>query len=51
VTDTSGRFAIPSLPPGTYTVEAWHERLGVLTGQVSLDATDTKTLTFTYRAS
>jgi hypothetical protein len=51
VTDGSGRFSIPHLPPGTYTVEIWHERLGTQTQQVTVAATDTKDLTFTYRVS
>lgn len=28
VTDKAGRFVIRDIPPGTYTVEAWHEKLG-----------------------
>ncbi len=28
VTDEQGRFTIDNIPPGTYTVEAWHEALG-----------------------
>ncbi len=28
VTDARGRFAIPEIPPGRYTLKAWHERLG-----------------------
>jgi plastocyanin len=51
VTDSSGRFSIPHLPPGTYTVEIWHERLGTQTQQVTVAATDTKDLTFTYKVS
>jgi plastocyanin len=51
VTDSSGRFSIPHLPPGTYTVETWHERLGTQVQQVTVAATDTKDLTFTYKVS
>lgn len=51
VTDASGHFSIPSLPPGTYTIETWHERLGTQTQQVTVAAKDTKDLTFTYKAS
>ena len=28
VTGTDGAFSLPNLPPGTYTVEAWHEAGG-----------------------
>ena len=28
VADEKGAFTIDSLPPGTYTVKVWHERLG-----------------------
>ena len=28
VTDKDGKFDLKNLPPGTYTIEAWHEKLG-----------------------
>jgi plastocyanin len=31
VTGPDGKFSIPKLPPGEYTVEAWHEKLGTKT--------------------
>jgi plastocyanin len=31
VSGSDGSFAIEKLPPGTYTLEAWHERLGTRT--------------------
>lgn len=34
VTDASGRFRIEDVPPGRYTLEVWHERLGTLTREV-----------------
>jgi plastocyanin len=51
VTDGGGRFSIPQLPPGTYTIEAWHERLGTQTQQITVAAKDAKTLDFTFKAS
>jgi plastocyanin len=51
VTDGSGRFSIPQLPAGTYTIEIWHERFGPQTQQVTVVAKETKDLTFTYKAS
>ena len=32
----TGAFALRNLPPGTYTIEAWHERLGTQTQQVTV---------------
>jgi hypothetical protein len=51
VTDDSGRFSLPPLPPGTYTIEIWHERLGTQTQQITVAAKDTKDLTFNYKVS
>ena len=51
VSDNDGRFALPKLPPGTYTIEIWHERFGTQTQQVTVTANETKDLTFTYKAS
>ena len=28
MTDKDGKFELKGLPPGTYTIEAWHEKLG-----------------------
>ncbi|MBI4386782.1 MAG: hypothetical protein HY551_05320, partial [Elusimicrobia bacterium] len=37
VTDLDGAYEIRGLPPGKYVLEAWHERLGVLTRAVTVD--------------
>jgi plastocyanin len=43
-----GKFLIKGLPPGTYTVEAWHEKLGTQTGTVTVGAGETKTQDFNF---
>ena len=37
------------LPPGTYTIEAWHEKLGTQTASVTLGAKETKEIAFTFK--
>jgi hypothetical protein len=51
VSDEGGRFSIGQLPPGTYTLEFWHERFGTATRQITVAARETRDLTFTYKAS
>jgi plastocyanin len=51
VSDEAGRFSIGHLPPGTYTLEFWHERFGTATQQVTVSAQETRDLTFSYKAS
>jgi plastocyanin len=46
-----GTFTIGNVPPGTYTLEAWHERYGVKTAQVTVDPNGTATVTFDYDAA
>ncbi|MBX6362262.1 MAG: carboxypeptidase regulatory-like domain-containing protein [Gemmatimonadetes bacterium] len=43
-----GKYTIGNLPPGTYTITAWHEKYGTKTQQVTLGPNETKTLDFTY---
>jgi len=50
VSGNSGTFAIKGLPPGTYTIEAWHERYGAQTATVTVAGTQTKTADFTFAA-
>lgn len=38
VTKEDGTFEIKGLPPGTYTIELWHEQLGTQTQSVTVDA-------------
>ena len=48
-TDKDGKFELKSLPPGTYTIEAWHEKLGATTQQGRLARKETKEITFTFK--
>ena len=49
-TDMDGKFELKTLPPGTYTIEAWHEKLGAQTASVTLGAKETKDISFTFKA-
>ena len=51
VTDASGAFELKGLPPGTYTLEAWHERFGTRSATVTLDPKGSRTATFSFAAS
>ena len=51
VTDANGHYEMPNVPPGTYVVEAWHERLGTISGNVTVAAKDAKTVDLTFRGS
>lgn len=48
VSDAEGSFAIKGLPPGTYTIEAWHETYGTKTASVTVTGTETKTADFSF---
>jgi plastocyanin len=51
VTKDGGRFELEGLPAGTYTIEAWHEKLGTETVRVTLAEKESKDITFTFRAA
>ena len=50
VTGTDGSFSIKGLPPGTYTIEAWHEKYGAQTATVTVAGTESKAQDFTFAA-
>jgi plastocyanin len=50
VTRDGGKFELANLPAGTYTVEAWHEKLGTQTQSVTLGEKETQDITFTFKA-
>ncbi len=51
VTGADGRFTLKDVPPGTYVVEAWHERFGSRTANVTLGPKETQTVAFTFGAT
>ena len=46
-TAPDGTFSIKGLPPGTYTIEAWHEKLGTQTQTVTAGAKQSKEIALT----
>ncbi len=50
VTSKDGSFSLKGLPPGTYTIEAWHEKLGTQTQTVTIGAKESKDVDFTFKA-
>jgi plastocyanin len=48
VTDGSGAFTLKGLPPGTYTVEVWHESLGTQTQSVTIGPQETRDVAFSF---
>ena len=51
VTANGGAFELKNLPAGTYTIEAWHEKLGTQTQSVTLAEKETKNISFTFKAT
>jgi len=49
VTDQSGSFGLKNLPPGTYTIKAWHEKLGTASQKVTVGAGESKALEFVFK--
>ncbi len=48
VTGADGAFTLNNVPPGTYTIEAVHEKYGNKTGRVTLSTKAAATIEFTY---
>jgi plastocyanin len=46
VTDNSGNFKLTDVPPGNYTVEVWHEKLGKNTQKVTVKAKEDAKVNF-----
>ncbi len=51
VSNGSGAFSLSTLPPGDYVIEAWHERYGTQTQNVTVTTGQTAEVTFTFSPS
>ena len=49
VTGEDGSFTIKGLPPGTYTIQTWHEKFGTRELQVTVGSKESKTVDFSYK--
>ena len=50
VTKEDGSFTLTGLPPGEYTLEAWHHKGGTLTQKIKVEAGEAKLPDFTFKA-
>jgi len=50
VSGGDGGFTLPNLPPGKYTLTAWHEAYGDQTQDVTISGNETKTINFVFKA-
>ena len=48
VTGPDGSFSLDGLPPGTYTIEAWHETLGTETQSVTIAEKEARDIEFSF---
>jgi len=49
VTNDQGAFEIKNLPPGNYVIEAWHEKYGTQTQNVTITGSEAKTVDFNFK--
>jgi plastocyanin len=50
VSQSDGTFLIKGVPPGRYTIEAWHETLGTATDRITVVEGQRATISFTFAA-
>jgi hypothetical protein len=50
VSKGGGDFKLPNLPPGKYTITAWHEDYGTQTADITITGNETKDVSFTFKA-
>jgi plastocyanin len=50
VTGNDGKFSLAGLPPGKYTVTAWHEKFGTLSQEIEITGSGAATANFVFKA-
>lgn len=50
ISSGDGSFTLPNLPPGKYTITAFHESYGDQSQEVTISGSETKTVSFTFKA-
>ena len=50
VTGKDGTFDLRNLPPGEYTLKAWHEKFGTMTQTVTIASGEAKKIDFVFKA-
>jgi hypothetical protein len=51
VTDSNGAFTLPNLPPGKYTITAWHELYGTQSKEITIGSGENKDLNFSFKVT
>jgi hypothetical protein len=51
VTGQDGQFKLPELPPGKYTVTAWHEAYGTQRQEITISGSETRAINFVFQAT
>jgi plastocyanin len=49
VTEKDGQYQLNDLPPGTYTLEAWHEKLGTRSAEVTIAEDETINIDIVFK--
>jgi tetrahydromethanopterin S-methyltransferase subunit B len=50
VTGDDGEFTLPNLPPGHYTITAWHETYGTQSKEITVSGGESQSLNFSFTA-
>ena len=50
ISHDDGSFSLPNLPPGKYTVTAWHESYGDQSQEITIAGSEKKSVDFVFKA-